>query len=60
MTSGHSELPATAKFDKLIGSKKFVGDILLRFVHSPFEDDIKKNKKRHQSYDDDKVMIILL
>ena len=57
MPSGHSELPVTAKFDKLIGSKKYVGDILLRFVHSPFEDNIEKNKTSNQSHNDDKVRI---
>lgn len=45
VTSGHSEFPATAKFNKLIGSKKYVGDILLKFKHSPHEN-VKEKKTR--------------
>ena len=34
VTSGATELPATAKVEKILTSRKFVGDILLRFVHT--------------------------
>lgn len=46
VTSGHSELPATAKMNKLLWTKRYVGDIMLQFKHKPI--DIKQKKKKRK------------
>jgi hypothetical protein len=40
LSSGKNELPVTAKIDKLIGSKRYVGDIMLRFLHTSYSEDV--------------------